>query len=367
MPEGHAQPDTKPLAHEPRLMSFGDHLDELRTRVFWALVGPLPIFVVCLIFGSKLLEWMTAPLLAALTRAGEASHLIATSPTEGFTSYMKVAAVVTLVVGLPWILYQLWLFVAPGLYSRERRFIYFLFPLSAFMTTAGLAFLYWVLLPLSLVFLIEFGAGLVTPTITTVEPPAGTVFPQAPVLQGDPASPLPGQMWINQPLDQLRIRIGEGDAARTMALNLHSGAGISQEYRLSEYVDLVFMLGLAFAVAFQLPIVLMVLSWTGLLEARMLVKYRKQCLFGAVVLAALLPTQDPASLVVLTVVMYGLYEFGVLLMRAMPARRVAGGWWRSAPAPEGESREEGTTPALPPGGAESTRRARTDGDLDDES
>lgn len=305
-----------------RVMSFGDHLEELRTRVFWALVGPLPVFVVCLVFGGPLLEFITAPLRTALIRAGESPHLIATSPVEPFAVYMKVAAVVTLLVGMPWVLYQLWLFVAPGLYAKERRFIYFLLPLSGTMTALGLAFLYWVLLPLSLVFLIEFGTGLVRPHITGVEPPAGMVFPSLPALAGDPTGATPGQMWLNTELNQLRIQT---DAGKVLALNVHSGAGIAQEYRLGEYVNLVFLLGLAFAVAFQTPIVLMLLSWIGMLDASMLTKYRRQALFGAVVLAALLPTQDPASLLVLTAVMYGLYEFGVLLMRFVPASRVARG------------------------------------------
>ncbi len=340
---------------EPRMMSFGDHLEDLRKRVFWALVGPLPVFVACLVFGNQLLEFITAPVIASLRRAGEAPHLISTSPIEGFAAYMKVSAVVTLLVAMPWVLYQLWLFVAPGLYAKERRFIYFLLPLSGLLTSIGLAFLYWVLLPLSLVFLIEFGAGLVTPTINKVEPPAGMVFPQVPVLQGDPISPKPGDLWINEQLDQMRVQIGD----KVMSLNLHSGAGVSQEYRLSEYIDLVFLLGLAFAAAFQLPIVLMLLSWSGVIEAKMLTKYRKQAIFGAVVLAALLPTQDPASLVLLTVVMYGLYELGVMLMRFMPASRVAGGWWRGG--------EKALRTGHQASGGDAAPRGRGDGELDDES
>jgi sec-independent protein translocase protein TatC len=343
-----------------RMMSFGDHLEDLRKRVFWAIVGPIPVFVVCLVFGNQLLEFITAPLIASLKRAGEAPHLIATSPVEPFAAYMKVAAVVTLLVAMPWILYQLWLFVAPGLYAKERRFVYFLLPMSAALTSIGLAFLYWVLLPLSLVFLIEFGAGLVTPTVTTAEPPAAMVFPEMPVLDYDPVSPKPGQMWMNEKLGQLRIAVPEGDHVKVKSINVGSGAGVSQDYRLSEYVDLVFLLGLAFAVAFQLPIVMMLLSWTGLIEAKMLTQYRKQCFFGSVVLAALLPTQDPASLILLTAVVYGLFELGVMLMRFMPASRVAGGWWKGKASGTGHQASEGRELVQAP-------RGRGDGDLDDES
>lgn len=332
------------MRNDSRIMSFGDHLEDLRKRLFWAVAGPVPVFIACVVFGKYLLEFIVAPLIDALKRAGEAPHLIATSPVEPFAAYMKVAAVVTVLVAMPWILYQIWLFVAPGLYAKERRFIYFLLPLSTVLTSIGLAFLYWVLLPLSLVFLIEFGAGLVTPNIEKAEPPAGLVVPEIPVLGYDPATPKPGQMWINKSIDQMRIAVGEGADLKVMSLNLHSGAGVSQEYRLSEYIDLVFLLGLAFAVAFQLPIVLMLLSWTGLVDAKMLTKYRKHCLFASVVLAALLPTQDPASLILLTAVVYGLYEFGVVLMRFMPASRVATGWWNRQNA-----------------------KPRSDGELDDES
>lgn len=312
-------------------MSFGEHLEDLRKRVFYAILGPLPIFIVCLVFGDELITFLTAPLLTALRSAGEAPHLINLSPVEPFAAYMKVALVATLILGMPWILYQLWLFVAPGLYAKERRFIYFLLPLSGLLTALGLAFLYYVLLPLSLVFLIEFGASLVRPVVNQVPLPEGIVLPSIPSIAGDPIGAKPGQMWINTQLEQVRI---QSEGTRVLAMNLHSGAGVTQEYRLSEYIDLVFMLGLAFAVAFQLPIVLMLLSWVGLLKPALLVGYRKHALFGAVVLGALLPTQDPASLIMLTVVIYGLYELGVLLMRFMPASRVAGGWWRPASASE---------------------------------
>lgn len=315
-------------------MSFGDHLEELRKRVFWALAAPVPVFVALLFLGQPLLEFLTAPLLSSLKQAGEPAHLIATSPVEPFAAYVKVAMVATLLVAMPWMLYQLWLFVAPGLYAKERRFVYFLLPLSGLLTTAGLVFLYYVLLPLSLFFLIEFGTGLVRHDAPRIDVPAGVVLPSVPMLAGDPGGAKPGEMWLNQQSGELRIG---GEGGRVYTMPLRSGAGIAQEYRLAEYVDLVFLLGLAFAFAAQLPVVLMLLSWVGMINHTMLSKYRRHAAFGAVVLGALLPTQDPGSLLLLGGVLYSLYELGIVLMRFMPASRVAKGWWRwsapPAPAP----------------------------------
>jgi sec-independent protein translocase protein TatC len=304
-----------------RVMSFGDHLEELRRRVVHALAGIVVLFGLALYFGGPLLEMIAAPLLAELRSAGQSPTMLATSPLEAFGSYIKVATVAALVLGMPWLLYQLWLFVAPGLYPREQRFAYFLLPMSGVLTAAGLAVLYFVILPISLYFLISFGSGLMDRSVPTVAAPAGVEMPGVPVLEGDPAESATGSMWINRPLGQLRVRTGPGEV---MGLTLVHGGVIAQQYRVSEYVNLVFLLGLAFAVAFQVPLVMLLLSWAGIITPADVVKRRKHVILGCVVGAALLPTQDPWSLLLLSGMLIGLFEFGVMLMRFVPARRVAG-------------------------------------------
>lgn len=305
-------------------MSFGDHLDELRRRLILALLGPLPIFILCLVFGSTLLTFITAPLLEQLRLAGEPPTLIATSPLESFNSYLKVASIVTLITAMPWILFQAWLFIAPGLYAAERRFVYFLLPLSAGLAATAMVFLYKLVLPLSLYFLIAFGSGLVNQGVRPAPPAEGVVIPALPQFQGDPtaeAAP-PGSMWLNRDLNQLRFRLDDGGV---VGVALVRGGAIAQQYRIGEYVNLVFGLALVFALSFQVPVVLMLLSWVGVIEPGDLTPYRRHILFGCVLLAAIFPSQDPWTLMMLSVALYALFELGLGLMRFVPASRIATG------------------------------------------
>lgn len=328
-----------PERHEMRIMSFGDHLEELRARLIIALLIPIPLFILCLIFGRELFQFILDPLLDALSRAGEPQQLLATSPIEPFAAYVKVALVISVLVSFPWVLYQVWKFVSPGLYARERRFVYFLVPLSAVLSALGLTFVYKILLPLCLYFLIQFGSSIGRLPVHEAPLPAAIVLPTIPVLDADPIDAPVGSVWINKPLGQYRVKISEDDVRGTP---LAHGSGVAQQYRLSEYTSLVFMLGLAFALAFQLPVVLMLLSWVGIVESSLLAQNRKYALLASVIVGALLPTQDPASLVMLTAVLYALFEFGLLLMRFVPAERIARGFDKKKPAPptDGEQGDE---------------------------
>lgn len=337
---------------EQRVMSFGEHLEELRRRAFFAIAGLIVLFILGLIFGGPLLEMLAAPLIQSLKAAGQPTSLLATSPLEAFGAYIKVATVAALVVGMPWLLYQLWLFVAPGLYAYEQRFVYFLLPLSGLLTLAGCLVLYYAILPISLFFLIEFSSGLMRTEVVTAPLPPGVTLPVAPLLGADPPNesiPI-GASWINTTLAQYRVKVGESEV---LSVPLARGGIIAQHYRVSEYVNLVFMLALAFAIASQVPLVLLLLGWSGLVQPSDLTRYRKYVVFGCVIGSALLPTQDPWSLIVLSALMYGLFELGIVLMRVVPARRIAGkhaptSEWATAPA----------RPSLP---------AATDADSDDES
>ena len=148
-------------------MPFGDHLEELRTRVVWALLGPVPIAVAAFIFGDQILEFLIQPAEEQLRAAGQASRLLATGPAEVFIAYLKLSFVVAALAASPWILYQLWLFVAPGLYRSERKFVYLLIPSSAFLTVVGAVFLYTIMLPVMLGFLIRFSSGVATSSTPT--------------------------------------------------------------------------------------------------------------------------------------------------------------------------------------------------------
>lgn len=313
------------MPHDPYAsMSLGEHLEELRKRVVYALFGLIPLLALGLIFGDTVLRVLLVPVERSLLRAGQSPTLQALSPIETFASYIKVGIVVAVLLGVPWMITQLWMFVRPGLYEHERRFARLLVPLSVILTLASAAFLYFVMLPIMLYFLISFGSSIGREPPIQAGLPEGVVLPIAPVLAFDPTDPPQGAMWINGPLRQLRINVGEGAGILTAPL---VGSGlIAQQYRLREYVDLVFTLGIAFAFAFQTPIVVMLLSWVGIVDPRSLAKFRKHILLGCVVAAAILtPTGDPVTLALMTAPLYILFELGLTLSRFVPARRVAKG------------------------------------------
>jgi len=320
------------MKRDLNIMSFGDHLEELRRRMVFALLGPIPIFIVCLIYGGPLLAFIIHPLETQLAASHQPVRLLATSPVEPFGAYLKVALSASVLISAPWILYQLWLFIAPGLYHSERRFAYFLIPASAVLTTTAMVFLYTLMLPVMLRFFIVFGSLIIHPNVNVAPPPPGVVFPSVPTLAADPPAPSPGDAWINSALRELRIAIDskQGKVA-VLSVPLASEGTISQRYRIGEYVNLVFGLALVFAVAFQLPIAMLLLSWTGLLEASDVTPYRKHVLFVCAIAGAIFTPADPGSMILLMTPLYMLFELGLLLMRFVPASRVAG---------EGESMDD---------------------------
>lgn len=310
-------------------MPLGDHLEELRRRVIIGLLGLVPLVALSLTFGTQILEFLTAPAQDALRAAGQPARLQALGPIEVFSAYLKISLISAVVVGAPWILYQLWCFVAPGLYERERRFVYILIPLSSILTILGALFLYRVVMPLLLVFLIGFGTGIGAPTTRREPLPAGVTLLQLPVLDADPVDPLPGQAWVNTRLSELRIAVAKpNQPAAIFSVDLAAEAGISQHYRLSEYIGLFATLCLAFVVAFQTPVVVLLLGWSGFVKREVFIKYRRHAVLTCAVVAALLSPGDPPSLLAILLALYLLYELGVFLLKVIPAHRVAAGFTR---------------------------------------
>jgi len=101
-------------------MSLLEHLDELRSRLFKAVIGFGLVFAACWTIAGPLLEFLVRPIRAHMFEGGE---IVFINMTEPFTIYMKAAALAALFVSSPWVLYQIWGFVAPGLYKKERRLV----------------------------------------------------------------------------------------------------------------------------------------------------------------------------------------------------------------------------------------------------
>jgi sec-independent protein translocase protein TatC len=309
------------------VMPLGGHLDELRSRLIRALVVPLALALVVFMNAAHVRAFLVRPLVAALEATNQPTNLQVLSPTETIMVDLQLSIWTAVVVSLPWILWQLWSFVAPGLYAHERRYARFLVPLSALLVALGLTGLY-----LSMPYMMQVMIGFGTEPPRTVAPPPSALDAAAPrvqVLEKDPASAEAGQVWMLKGDSQLYLAVDAGREdgrleVRTVATRT-TGA-LSQQYRLQEYVDFMLFFAVAIAIAFQMPVAVLLLGWIGLLDTRGLRTYRKYAFFACAVIAAVVtPTVDVLSMLALMVPLYLLYELGIVLLTVAPARAVAEG------------------------------------------
>ncbi|HEX8877258.1 MAG TPA: twin-arginine translocase subunit TatC [Phycisphaerales bacterium] len=324
-----------------KVMSLGDHLDELRTRVIHALWGIAILFFGSLYFGPTVLNWMIKPVQAALRAEGLPATMLATGMFETFFTYLKISTVASVALGFPWILWQLWKFVAPGLYRHERRFVTMLLPMSLVLTILSSLFLYFVVLPVMLHFFVHFGTT-VSPTQAAVAPmPEGVAPLNIPVLAADPPAPKVGDVWFNSDLKELRLALvaaGAAEGAKPLIYStpLSTSSGILLQPKIREWVDTLLGLALAFAAGFQLPVVVLLLGWIGVVTPAFLTKYRLHALFVIAVIAALITPPDPISMLIMMAPLYVLYEVSIWMLRVFPASRVAGD---TGGEPDGEPSE----------------------------
>jgi sec-independent protein translocase protein TatC len=149
-------------------MSFLSHLEELRRRIIHAIIYVAGGFGVCWWFHEQIFDYMQRPIMFALKNNGLQQKLTYLNPTEPFNMYLKISLIAGLFLACPFVLYQVWAFVVPGLYKRERKYV---FPFMAFTPTLFLAggyFGYKLVYPAALNFLIEFSKQF-TPMITITE------------------------------------------------------------------------------------------------------------------------------------------------------------------------------------------------------
>lgn len=152
-------------------MSFLEHLEELRSRIIWSLGGLGVAFILSLTFSERLWQIVQQPAAAALTQLGyKDASLVFTSPMEAFSIiWIKLPLVVSIFLASPWLLYQVWAFVSPGLYKRERRFAAPFIIISAGLFILGGLFAYFVAFRFGLVFLLGVGQGNARPMVTMTD------------------------------------------------------------------------------------------------------------------------------------------------------------------------------------------------------
>jgi sec-independent protein translocase protein TatC len=258
-----------------------EHLIELRRRLLWCLATLVVTFFICFHFARDIFAVLVQPLL----RAGQ-GKLIYTDVFEAFFTQVKVAIFAALMVSFPVIATQLWRFVAPGLYAKEKNaFLPFLLATPVFFA-GGACFAYFLAMPWALHFLLSFQGNI------------GGVQQEA----------LPG---------------------------------------VGNYLNFVTHFLFGFGAAFLLPILLMILERAGIVTREQLARSRRYAIVAAAVAAGVLTPPDAVSMMMLMVPLYGLYEFAILAIRIThwrAARRAA----RSNEVVAEPQTEEG--PEAPPGG-----------------
>lgn len=292
-------------------MTIGEHLEELRKRLIYGLVGLFVAMIGCMVYCERVMAILCRPLYRGLQKHQFSSQMYTSGITEGFMTYLQISIICGIIIAGPWIIYQLWLFVAAGLYPHERKTVTKYIPLSIALMLSGVVFVYFLVLPLTVDFFLTFTSDIPLPgggagnNIVQVKVPVAF-----PTLDGDPANPPDGAMWYNNRQDRLKFRI----LGATRIVPFGPDNLLSPHLTLDDWISFVLTFMLVFAVAFQLPLVLLALVRIGIVEIDFLKKQRKIVYFiMAIVAAVIAPGDVVTSMLALLIPMLFLYEFGIWL------------------------------------------------------
>lgn len=243
-------------------MPLLEHLLELRRRLMFAALGFVVAFALCYWVSLDIYDVLMRPLAKVMAEVGGTQRMIYTALTEGFFTQVKVAAFGAMFLSFPIVAAQLWMFVAPGLYKKERRaFLPFLVA-SPILFVIGAMLVYFMIIPMAWKFLLGFQTH-----------------------GGETVLPI-----------QLEARVGE-------------------------YLSLIMTLIFAFGVSFQLPVLLTLLARAGLISSESLVSKRRYAIVLAFIVGAVLTPPDIVSQIGLAVPLMLLYEGSIIACRRIERTR----------------------------------------------
>jgi len=231
--------------------TFFSHLIELRTRLIRAVLAILIVLLCLLPWARQLYALLALPLMSALPE-GYAGSMVSTDVVGGFLVPLKVATMAAFLIALPYVLYQVWAFVAPGLYRHEKRFALPLLVASVLLFFVGIAFAYYLVFPAVFRFIVA-------------------IMPE-------------GVTWMTD---------------------------------IDKYLSFVLTIFFAFGVAFEVPVVVVLLVKAGVVDVAWLKEARPYAIVGAFVIAAIVTPPDVVSQFMLAIPMCLLYEAGIFCARWM--------------------------------------------------
>jgi sec-independent protein translocase protein TatC len=236
-------------------MGFFEHLEELRKRLIWALLGLIPAMGASWLFKEQLMELLSQPLVTSWKRLGMgAPTLHFAHATDPFMAYLKLSLISSLLVTSPWLFYQVWAFISPGLYHKEKRLVIPFVISSTIFFIGGALFGLKIVFPLGLETLLGFGGVLPGKTLT-----------------------------------------------------------LKPTLMISEYLDFSMQMLLAFGVVFEIPVVITFLSLLGIVNWKQLIKFSRWWILIATIVAAILTPPDVGSQMMMLIPMIALYFVSILL------------------------------------------------------
>jgi sec-independent protein translocase protein TatC len=264
-----------------------EHLAELRNRLIWSVTAFLVAMILCFIVAEPILDFMLGPIEQSMRALGDPNPVMQyTAPQEYFFVLVHISVVAGLMVSFPVIAYQMWRFVAPGLYRNEKQaFLPFLIA-SPVLFLTGAAFAHFVVTPIAMTFFLGFAD---TYSLITALIPGLT---EAPVTE------------IAQPVAD-------------------EGIDIVFQGKVNETLDISLKLILAFGLCFQLPVLLTLMGKAGLATSAGLAGMRKYAIVIILLVAALVTPPDVMSQLILFFAVYPLYEVSIFLIRRIEKRREA--------------------------------------------